>query len=186
MRRASVASLMIAALAVACQDRNAAQPQPAPTAAPGRLKPLTSRDATPPLAPGEPATMTPPLPPGHPPIRNEKPAAGGAVSGSVVLGPKLRARQAPTDALFIIARSAATRQVLAVRKAETVSFPFAFEISAADAMVEGTPFVGPFDITARLSKTGDAMPSRGDIEGTSQGIAAGAREVVITLDTVRQ
>jgi hypothetical protein len=38
----------------------------------------------------------------------------------------------------------------------------------------------------RLSKSADAMPQKGDIEGTAKGVATGATQVTITLDTVRQ
>ena len=34
--------------------------------------------------------------------------------------------------------------------------------------MEGTAFVGPFHVTARLSRTGDAIPAKGDLEGTVQ------------------
>jgi cytochrome c-type biogenesis protein CcmH len=88
--------------------------------------------------------------------------------------------------LFIIARSSSTKQILAVRKDQPTSFPFSFTISAADAMVAGTAFEGPVDITARLSRTGDAMPGAGDIEGTARDIAVGKKNVTVTLDSVRQ
>lgn len=187
MTRATAVLLLTAALAAGCRERAASPPRPAATADPGKLRPLTSRDGAQHTFAPEPLAS---LPPGHPPVDGAPapagPRTGDAVSGTVVLAPMLKARLGPTDALFVIARSAATRQILAVRKAESVRFPFAFEISGADAMVEGTPFVGPFDITARLSKSGDAMPGGGDVEGTAKGVAAGAKNVVVTLDTVRQ
>jgi hypothetical protein len=94
-------------------------------------------------------------------------------------------RRAPSDVLYIIARNHETNTVVAVRRDEQVRFPYAFEISATDAMVEGTPFTGPFDLTARLSRTGDAVAATGDLEGIAHGVAAGAKGVSITLDTVR-
>jgi hypothetical protein len=53
-------------------------------------------------------------------------------------------------------------------------------------MMEGTAFTGPFDVTARISRTGDAIPGKGDLEGTVKGVAADARGVSITIDSVRQ
>jgi cytochrome c-type biogenesis protein CcmH len=53
-------------------------------------------------------------------------------------------------------------------------------------MTEGTKFAGPLDVTARLSKTGDAMPQAGDLEGTARGVAVGATDVTITVDSTRQ
>jgi cytochrome c-type biogenesis protein CcmH len=75
---------------------------------------------------------------------------------------------------------------VAVRREDGVKYPFAFRISAADAMTEGTKFAGPLDVTARLSRTGDAMPQAGDLEGTARGVAVGATDVAITVDSTRQ
>jgi cytochrome c-type biogenesis protein CcmH len=87
--------------------------------------------------------------------------------------------------LFLIARSAETHEILAVRKEQGVVFPFAFHISGADAMVEGTSFKGTLDITARLSRSGEAMPGPGDIEGVLRGVSSSAQGVALTLDTLR-
>ena len=43
----------------------------------------------------------------------------------------MRDQARPGDVLYVIARSAATRQVVAVRREEKVSFPFSFRLSAA-------------------------------------------------------
>jgi hypothetical protein len=67
-----------------------------------------------------------------------------------------------------------------------VKFPFSFRLSAADAMVAGTPFKGPLDITARLSKSGDAVAAKGDLEGVARGIDVGAKDVKVTIDRVRE
>jgi hypothetical protein len=146
---------------------------------------MTSRDgaATPTATPG--AAQT--LPPGHPPIGAGAAATGEPgppVSGSVTLAGSLQGRTGA--ALFIIVRNAASGQIVAVRKENAAAFPFSFQVSGADAMTEGTAFAGPFDITARLSQSGDAIPAKGDVEGTAKGVAGGARDVRITLDTVRQ
>lgn len=166
------------ALLSACRAQEPARRAPSQQPTSG-LRPLTSRDegAAHALPPAGAAAS---LPPGHPPT-----AAGEGVSGTIAISPALRARQAATDTLFIVARSAGGGQVVAVRKEDDSRLPRPFRISAADVMVSGTPFAGPFDITARLSKSGDAIPAPGDLEGTARGVAAGAKDVVITLDRVR-
>jgi cytochrome c-type biogenesis protein CcmH len=164
-------------------------PRPSPTPDLERLRPLTSRDDPAPSF----APSIEPLPPGHPPVDGGGPAplvagaelAAGSVSGTVRLAPRLMSQRAPSDVLYIIARNHETNTVVAVRREEKVRFPHAFELSAKDAMVEGTPFTGPFDLTARLSRTGDAIAGTGDVEGITPGVAAGARGVSITLDRVR-
>ena len=182
----SVLALSLAGGLGACGPSPA--PRPSPTPEPDRLRPLTSHD--------DPAPSLPPadeaLPPGHPPLGGGAPApalAGGqpppgSVSGTLRLAPKLMGGP-PFGVLYIIARNHETNGVVAVRREENVRFPHAFEISAADVMVEGTPFTGPFDVTARLSRSGDAVAAPGDVEGFANKVAPGARGVSITLDTVR-
>jgi cytochrome c-type biogenesis protein CcmH len=111
---------------------------------------------------------------------------GASVTGTLALAVSLQPRVAPTDVLYVIARSAKTNAVVAVRREQDVRFPRSFQISAADQMMEGTTFSGPFDITARISRTGDAIPGKGDLEGTVKGVTVGARGVSITIDSVRQ
>ena len=180
--RGWLASLLIAVASLGCRDANAPRPAPPPEAEAPRLKPMTSRDGSPPPE----TANSPALPVGHPPIAGA-PAAGhgqGSVTGTVTVAAQYEKRGGA--ALFLVARSAGSGQILAVRKETQFAFPFAFQISGVDAMTDGTSFDGPFDITARLSKTGDAMPGAGDLEGQAKGVAGGARDVKITLDTVRQ
>jgi cytochrome c-type biogenesis protein CcmH len=184
-RAATIISL--AALATACGGEKAPSPGPPPSAAPGRggLRPLTSRDIAPEPRPGPPQG----LPPGHPPIGGGAPQTGAGdrpVSGTLTLSPGLASRAAAARALFIVARDSATQQIVAVRKEQEIRFPLRFSISGEDAMTKGTGFTGPFDLTARLSKTGDAAPGAGDVEGQAKGVKAGASGVAITLDRVRQ
>ena len=107
------------------------------------------------------------------------------MAGTIAVAPSLSSR-ASGGVLFVIARSAADRRILAVRREDNVTFPFQFRISGRDAMIAGTAFAGPLDVTARLSKSGDAVAATGDLEGTARGIAVGAENVQVTLDSVRQ
>jgi hypothetical protein len=203
MKIKSAVVVVLSGLVVACaEERPAPMATPAASTGPerGGLRPMTSRDEAPAPQPGPPQAMPPggaqPLPPGtpqvlplgHPPIGETAPAGDedGAVSGTLTLPPSLASRAASARALFIVARSSATQQIVAVRKEPAAKFPYAFSISGADAMTAGTAFSGPFDITARLSKAGDAIPASGDVEGQAKGVKAGATNVTITLDSVRQ
>ena len=109
----------------------------------------------------------------------------GSVAGTIAVAPALKSRVAG-GVLFVIARSAADRRILAVRREDDVTFPFKFQISGRDAMIAGTTFTGPLDVTARLSRSGDAVAAKGDVEGTARGVAVGATDVKVTLDTVRE
>lgn len=142
-----------------------------------------------PAAPAAKAEFTPAaaLPAGHPPIAPSARTAdaGPSLSGTVTVAAAVASKLGAKTALFLIARDTASQQIVAVRKEENVSFPFAFSLSGADSMVQGTAFQGTLDITARVSKSGDAMPSAGDVEGVTKGVRVGARDVAITLDRVR-
>jgi cytochrome c-type biogenesis protein CcmH len=170
------AFLLLTALALACRPAPSPPPESRPpaSASPGGLRPLTSRDGGGSESP--PAARAPAVP---------VPDADG-VSGTVAVAASLAGRVQPTDVLYLIARSAKTGGVVAVRREDGVRFPFAFALGPSDVMVEGTPFEGPFDLTARLSKTGDAVAAKGDLEGSAGTVAAGSSRVAITLDRVRQ
>jgi len=131
------------------------------------------------------------LPPGHPPIDGAAmgaapgPAArsAGSVAGRIAVSRNLELSLAPGDVLYVMAKKGTT--TLAVRRIERPSFPLEFEISGADAMVGGLAFEGPVDIVARLSRTGDAIPTKGDLEGIARGVAVPAKGVSLTIDRAR-
>jgi hypothetical protein len=75
---------------------------------------------------------------------------------------------------------------LAVRRVEKPAFPVSFELSGGDAMTGGADFAGPVDVVARLSRTGDAIPSAGDAEGTTRSVPIPAKAVKVTIDSVRK
>jgi cytochrome c-type biogenesis protein CcmH len=186
------AFLLVLAASGCSAEKPAAGPPPVSEASPtaqGGLRPLTSRDEAKPVG-GEPALPADALPAGHPPLPARHPplpaASEKTLAGTVSIAPKILGRTSPKDVLYLIARSRTTNAVVAVRREEGVSFPHAFQLSSADAMVADQPFVGPFDITARLSKTGDALPARGDLEGTAPQVADGAKKVSVVIEKVRE
>ncbi len=184
-------------------------PPPVATATPSRtaddLRPLSSRqgaapaapagapagpaDASAPLPPGHPPlqgapTQAAPLPSGHPPIGEPVPGAKstGSINGTITLSPALKV--GPSDVLYVMAKKGTA--TLAVRRVDKPSFPSAFEISGGDAMVGGGSFAGPVDVVARVSRTGDAIPAKGDLEGVAKNVKVPSKNVRLTIDTVRQ
>jgi cytochrome c-type biogenesis protein CcmH len=97
---------------------------------------------------------------------------------------ELAARVGASDVLYVMAKK--DGNTLAVQRLEGPQFPLPFQVSEGHAMVAGTPIEGPVDIVARLSRTGDAIPSPGDLEGTTPGVAVPAEGVTVTIDHVRQ
>jgi hypothetical protein len=188
-------------LALAACSGTSNPPPPVATAAPARsadeLSPMSSRDAkggaagTTAAVPG-PAGADASLPPGHPPLGAPDPhgnvagagptKSAGSITGTITLSPRLKT--SPTDVLYVMAKKGTT--TLAVRKVDKPSFPFAFEISGGDAMMSGIAFEGALDVVARVSKTGDAIPAKGDLEGTAKDVKVPAKGVSLTIDSVRQ
>jgi len=129
---------------------------------------------------------SPAVPAGHPPLVGASAApAAETVTGRVEIAHTLRTRQESTAVLFVMARRAGGGQIVAVKREEGVRLPRSFELSGRDSMTGDVPFSGALDITARLSRTGDAMPAAGDLEGVARNVAVGARGVRVVIDTVR-
>ena len=193
-------------LALAACGGASSPPPPVATATPARtsddLRPMTSREAAPPAAapaaaPAGPADAQATLPPGHPPIEGTpaalpaghpplgQPTSGaksaGSISGTIALSPRLTV--GPSDVLYVMAKKGTS--TLAVRRVEKPKFPFAFEISGGDAMMADGSFEGAVDVVARVSRTGDAIPAKGDLEGTARSVKVPAKNVQVTIDTVR-
>ena len=204
--RKNLSPLPLVLVLAACGGSSAPPPPVAtatPSAAADDLRPMSSREGAsastapgdaqaalppghPPLEGGAPPAGAPaaPLPAGHPPIGEPAPGArsAGSISGTIVLSPKLAV--GPADVMYVMAKKGAA--TLAVRRVEKPSFPFAFEISGSDAMMSGGAFAGPVDVVARVSRTGDAIPAKGDLEGTAKNVKVPSKNVRLTIDTVRR
>ena len=179
--------------ALACGGSSAPPPpvaaaSPTPAGEPG-LRPLSSREGAPPATAGA-IDPSAPLPPGHPPIGTPDPhgnvpgasaTSAGSISGTVTLSGTLAV--SPADVMYLMAKKG--NATVAVRRIEKPSFPYAFEISSGDAMMAGAAFEGPVDVVARISRTGDAIPAKGDLEGVTKGVAIPSKGVAVSIDTVR-
>jgi cytochrome c-type biogenesis protein CcmH len=126
---------------------------------------------------------------GVPVAQAPKPAkAPGAarVSGTVKVDPKLAAKIAPDDTVFIFARAAeGPRMPLAILRKQGRDLPVKFTLDDSMAMapqmrLSAFPKVV---IGARVSKTANATASPGDLEGLSQAVQVGATGVAVTIDS---
>jgi cytochrome c-type biogenesis protein CcmH len=138
-------------------------------------------DAAPALPPPPPRTG--PLPPGE---TAEGGADGAPVRGTVEVAPELAQRAPAGAALFVFARAAGGGPPLAAKRIEAPRFPLAFELGPRDKMVQGRPFVGPLQLSARLDADGNATTrSPGDLQGGSAApVEPGASGIAIVLDQV--
>jgi cytochrome c-type biogenesis protein CcmH len=112
-------------------------------------------------------------------------AGAAAVSGIVKLAPELASKVAPTDTVFIYARAAEGPRVpLAVTRKPARELPAKFTLDDSMAMAPDMK-LSSFQrvvVAARVSKTGNATPQPGDLQGTSETIASSASGVTIVID----
>ncbi len=111
-----------------------------------------------------------------------------AVSGRVTLDPALRAKVSSTDTVYLFARVPdGPRMPLAVLKTTAGQLPLDFELT--DEMAMSRQFnlssVRTVRVEARISKSGSATPTSGDLTGMSAVVKPGARGVRLVIDQVQ-
>lgn len=121
-----------------------------------------------------------------------EPAAGkpstatSGVSGTVTLAAALAAKAAPNDTVFIFARAAeGSRMPLAIVRKKVSALPITFALDDSMAMnpaakLSSAPQV---IIGARISKSGNAMPQPGDLQGATQAVSNSGKNISIVIDT---
>ena len=108
------------------------------------------------------------------------------VSGKVTLAPALKDKAAPGDTVFIFARAAAgPRMPLAILRKKVSDLPAAFTLDDSTAMSPATRLSGTPQVVigARISKSGNAMPQSGDLQGVSKPVNNAAKDIAIVIDT---
>jgi cytochrome c-type biogenesis protein CcmH len=115
-----------------------------------------------------------------------KAAAGQGISGQVILSPSLAAKADPQETLFIVARAVnGPRMPLAVIRKRVADLPLEFTLDDSMAMSPELKLSGAAEVvvTARISRSGDAIPRAGDLQGTSPPVKAGSRGLKIVIDS---
>jgi cytochrome c-type biogenesis protein CcmH len=111
-----------------------------------------------------------------------------AVTGRVSLAPALAARAAPTDTVFIFARAAdGPRMPLAILKRTVADLPISFTLDDSMAMSPQTKLSSfPLVVVgARVSKSGNAMPQAGDLQGQAPPVKIGSSGIELVIDAVQ-
>jgi cytochrome c-type biogenesis protein CcmH len=113
-------------------------------------------------------------------------ADASGVSGVVTLAPQLASKVAPTDIVFIYARAAEGPRIpLAVLRKPAGELPLQFTLDDAMAMAPNMK-ISAFPkviVSARISKSGNAQPQPGDLQGASGTIANSASGVTVVIDS---
>lgn len=121
----------------------------------------------------------------HPPV-----AAGGraVISGRVTLDAALQDTVGPEAIVFVAVRAAdAGRMPLAALRTRVRELPIDFSFDDEATMSPGRRLSDHprLVVVARVSRSGDAGVGPGDLEGRSDDIAPGSRDVRIAIDRIR-
>ena len=111
-----------------------------------------------------------------------------AISGTVSLAPSLAGKGAPTDTLFVFAREMnGPPMPVSIVRATKNSLPYTFQLddSTSPMLSRKLSDAGAVVIVARLSKSGQAMPQSGDLEGMSQPVKSGVDGITVVIDRER-
>jgi cytochrome c-type biogenesis protein CcmH len=111
-----------------------------------------------------------------------------AISGIVSLAPSLAAKAASMDTLFVFAREVnGTPMPVSIVRAGKQDLPFIFRLDDSTSPMPSRKLssAGTVVIVARLSKSGQAMPQSGDLEGVSQSVKPGASKITVVIDHER-
>ena len=145
----------------------------------GGLPPASAAGSAPVLA----AAAQPAAAPGS----AAKPLASQSVSGRVSLAPALAGQVSPTDTVFILARAAnGPRMPLAVLRKQVKDLPLSFTLDDSMAMAPTAKISDHAQVivSARVSKSGDALAKPGDLSGQSAPVAPGVSGIAIEIRDV--
>ena len=110
------------------------------------------------------------------------------IRGTVTVAPGLAGKGSPTDTLFVFAREMSGPPMpVAIVRASKKDLPFTFQLDDSTSPMPSRKLsgAGAVVIVARLSKSGQAMPQSGDLEGTSQPVKSGVDGITIVIDRER-
>lgn len=124
-------------------------------------------------------------------VQSEKDSANTAapgstsVSGRVTISKEMAAKTSPNDTLFIYARAkTGPKMPLAILRLKASDLPATFTLTDDMAMMPAMK-ISSFPevvIEARISKSGQAVPASGDLQGFSQPVQIGNENIEIVID----
>lgn len=110
---------------------------------------------------------------------------GTSISGTVTLNKALTSKASPNDTLFIYARAeTGPKMPLAILRLKVSDLPATFSLNDDMAMtpamkISSFPMV---IVEARISKSGQAVPAKGDLQGFSKPVKLGQKDIAIEID----
>lgn len=118
----------------------------------------------------------------------EQPQPGAAaISGMVTVSKELIAKVSPTDKVFIFAQAPqGPKMPIASLKLDSSQLPYRFTLDDSVSMSPNDKLSNHAEvmISARVSKSGQAMAQSGDLQGKIGPVKLGQQGVAIVIDTV--
>ena len=115
-------------------------------------------------------------------------AAMATVRGRVMLSSALRAKMRPDDTVFIVARAAqGPRMPLAILRLRASELPASFTLDDSTAMSPQLQLSAFSEVvvSARISRSGEALPQAGDLVGEPVQVRVGATGLELRIDRVQ-
>jgi len=113
--------------------------------------------------------------------------AGASVQVRISLAPALAAKAGPEDTVFIFARALqGSKAPLAIQRRQVKDLPLELTLDDSMAMSPALRLstVSQVIVGARVSKSGNAMPQPGDLQGLTPAVAVGARGLQLQIADV--
>ena len=134
---------------------------------------------------GSPKTMTANAEPAAPAKPTGQTGPSRAIRGKVTVAPSLAGKGSSTDTLFVFAREVnGPPMPVAIVRATKKDLPFTFRLDDSTSPMPSRKLsdVGTVVILARLSKSGNAIPESGDLQGMSQPVKPGVDGITVVID----
>jgi cytochrome c-type biogenesis protein CcmH len=125
------------------------------------------------------------------PVDKQAPAGDRSLQGMVSIDPALAAKLSPGDTVFVLARPVegkpgGSRMPLAIARTTVAALPYRFTLDDSMAMAPGATISSHamVVVAARVSRSGNAIPQKGDVEGASDPVAPGTSGVKVVLSRI--
>jgi len=114
-------------------------------------------------------------------------AAFAGVNGTVSIAPALASKLDPAATVFVFARATQGPPMpVAIVRTKAKDLPYTYRLDDSSALMPGNKLSQAKEvvIVARISKTGDAKPQAGDLQGLSAAVKPDGRSVDIEINEI--
>ncbi len=122
---------------------------------------------------------------GGKPAAVEETASAAKITGVVTISPKLKAKLGDQDVLFIFAKSPEGGPPLGAVRIAGPKFPVSFVLDENSAIMPGRSIAqfAEVQLSAKISKSGNAMPTKGDLLAKPVTVRVGADNQKLEIDS---